>query len=194
MKQHLLKKVKCLNELIQPLLCLLCSVSLDASEEIHQCHDFIEARDKAKAFSGVTHSLTNLEPVPAKILGSSKLKAGQIVGIRSSQGLIRTDYDPVKGPHFNAKSGEKKAAFCYPGSEQSHLSVVGEMNYGLKPTYSLGTSLSTQSVLKGKIALRRLDSIGNISGFSQTHFSGKGSIKAYPTAGFSSYQQSQYKK
>lgn len=194
MNQYIFKKIECLKWLIQPLLFLLCGVSLEASEEIHQCRDFAEARDKAKAFSNLTSSSTNLETVPAKILGSSKLQAGQIVGIKSTQGLIRTDYDPVKGPHFNAKSGGKKAAFCYPGNEQSHLSAVGNLTYGLKTTYGLGTHRSTQSTLQGKTVLSRLQSMENINVFSRPSTSGQGSTRVYPTAGFASYQRANHKK
>ena len=194
MKQHPLKKVECLTWSIQLLLILLCSVSLEASEEIYQCRDFTEAKNKTRAFSGLTHPSTSLETVPGKILGSSKLQAGQIVGVKSSHGLIRTDYDPDKGPHFNATNAGKKAAFCYPGNEQSHLAAVGHLNYGLKPTYGLGAHHSTQSTLQGKTVLNRLQNMGDIQGFSQTHMGGKGSTKAYPTAGFASYQQAHHKK
>jgi hypothetical protein len=63
----------------------------------------------------------------------SNLPANQVIGIKSNfQQLLRTDFDPEKGPHFNVINADgRKIAFLYNGSEYSHLSIVGRLTYGI---------------------------------------------------------------
>jgi hypothetical protein len=58
-------------------------------------------------------------------IGRLGVLAGAEVGTSASQSpfwRIRLDYDPAKGPHFNAEFGRgpsrSKAAFCFPGTEE----------------------------------------------------------------------------
>ncbi len=59
-------------------------------------------------------------------IGRLGVFTGNEVGVRSSEKpfwRLRLDYDPAKGPHFNAEFGEnvsrKKAAFAFPGTEET---------------------------------------------------------------------------
>jgi hypothetical protein len=54
----------------------------------------------------------------------SSILLGREVGVSASDGpywRLRLDYDPDKGPHFNAEFGKgaarEKAAFTFPGTE-----------------------------------------------------------------------------
>src|SRR4051812_30558923 len=57
-------------------------------------------------------------------IGRLGVMAGHEVGVSATEKpywRLRLDYDPVKGPHFNAESGEgakrQKKAFSFPGNE-----------------------------------------------------------------------------
>ena len=46
---------------------------------------------------------------------------------------LRLDYDPIKGPHFNAETGKgairEKRAFCFPGTED----LIKKLASGRRP-------------------------------------------------------------
>ena len=57
-------------------------------------------------------------------IGRLGILAGHEVGVSATEKpywRLRLDYDPIKGPHFNAEFGEgptrKKCAFAFPGTE-----------------------------------------------------------------------------
>ena len=57
-------------------------------------------------------------------IGRLGILAGHEVGVSATEKpywRLRLDYDPVKGPHFNAETGEgvtrKKCAFSFSGNE-----------------------------------------------------------------------------
>lgn len=58
-------------------------------------------------------------------IGRLGVMKGSEVGVQSSRGehwQLRLDYDPVKGPHYNAefskKGSREKEAFAFPGGVQ----------------------------------------------------------------------------
>ena len=64
-------------------------------------------------------------------IGRLGLLTGHEVGVRAAEKpfwRLRLDYDPQKGPHFNAEYGEgmsrEKAAFSFPGSKDTILRLA----------------------------------------------------------------------
>lgn len=98
-------------------------------EEITRCDSYEQARNKAlewmEAQGGAIGAYYQVE------IGRLGLATGLEVGVSSTidpYRRIRLDYDPVKGPHFNAEvgkgAGRMKHAFTFPGDEEtiaSHL-------------------------------------------------------------------------
>lgn len=65
-------------------------------------------------------------------IGRLGVLAGHEVGVRATEKpfwRLRLDYDPLKGPHFNAEYGENaaraKAAFTFPGTEDVVRRLAG---------------------------------------------------------------------
>lgn len=98
-------------------------------EQVTHCTSYEEARNEAlrwmETWGGPIGAYFEVE------IGRLGLAEGYEVGVSSSiepYRRIRLDYDPVKGPHFNAEVGKggsrMKHAFTFPGDEStiaSHL-------------------------------------------------------------------------
>lgn len=95
-------------------------------EQITDCQTYEEARNKALAWieanGGALGAYYKIE------LGRLGTGAGFEVGVSSTVDpfrRLRLDYDPVKGPHFNAEVGKGgsriKHAFKFPGTEETAL-------------------------------------------------------------------------
>ena len=98
-------------------------------EEVTHCTSYEEARNKAlhwmEFHGGPIGAYFEVE------IGRLGLAEGHEVGVSSSVDpyrRIRLDYDPVKGPHFNAEVGKgasrMKHAFAFPGTEESMKSYL----------------------------------------------------------------------
>ena len=98
-------------------------------EEIMNCRSYEDARNRAIAW---LESLGG--PIGAHYeveIGRLGLATGLEVGVSSTidpYRRLRIDYDPAKGPHFNAEvfkgSGRKKHAFTFPGDEQTIATLL----------------------------------------------------------------------
>ncbi|APR85919.1 Hypothetical protein A7982_11268 [Minicystis rosea] len=98
-------------------------------EQVTHCDSYEDARNQALAWmetwGGPIGAYYEVE------IGRLGLATGLEVGVRSTIDpfrRIRLDFDPVKGPHFNAEVGKggsrMKHAFTFPGTEDtiaSHL-------------------------------------------------------------------------
>jgi len=69
-------------------------------------------------------------------LGRLGILAGHEVGVSAAEKpywRLRLDYEPDKGPHFNAElgqgAGREKAAFAFPGTEQ----LIQKLALGRRP-------------------------------------------------------------
>ena len=94
-------------------------------EQVHLYHSIERARNAAIAWlesRGVVfgpHRKIEIGRLDSSIL------LGREVGVSATEGpywRLRLDYDPRKGPHFNAEygkgDGREKAAFTFPGTEE----------------------------------------------------------------------------
>jgi len=100
------------------------------------CRSFGEAKNAALKEVSLGRKDEDWSILIGKSGGSNRLRnlpASQVIGIKSNlQQLLRTDFDPEKGPHFNVINADgHKVAFLYNGSEYSHLSIVGRLTYGI---------------------------------------------------------------
>lgn len=93
-------------------------------EPIERCDSIEQARNAAISWLeslGVIfgpHRKIEIGRLPKSVL------VGHEVGVSATEKpywRLRLDYDPIKGPHFNAEVGEgatqKKRAFSFPGDE-----------------------------------------------------------------------------
>ncbi len=94
------------------------------AEETTRCVSYEEARNKALAWMEAWGG-----PIGAYygvVTGRLGAGTGMEVGVESTidpYRRLRLDFDPVKGPHFNAEVGKgasrMKHAFCFPGDEST---------------------------------------------------------------------------
>lgn len=98
-------------------------------ELVTNCHSYEDARNRALAWmesiGGPIGAHYDVE------IGRLGLAQGLEVGVSSTidpYRRIRLDYDPVKGPHFNAEVykgvGRMKHAFTFPGDEDTIASYL----------------------------------------------------------------------
>lgn len=102
-------------------------------ELVTHCHSYEDARNRALAW--MESQGGSLGPYYQVEIGRLGLATGLEVGVSSTADpyrRIRLDFDPVKGPHFNAEvgkgAGRLKHAFTFPGDEAtiaSHLRSRG---------------------------------------------------------------------
>lgn len=98
-------------------------------EEVTHCESYEDARNKAlgwmETWGGPIGGQYQVE------IGRLGLAEGLEVGVSSTidpYRRIRLDFDPVKGPHFNAEVGKgskrMKHAFTFPGDESTMASYL----------------------------------------------------------------------
>lgn len=98
-------------------------------ELVTRCDSYEDARNQALAWmESIGGPIGHYYEIEIGRLG---LAAGHEVGVSSSidpYRRIRLDYDPLKGPHFNAEVykgvGRMKHAFTFPGDEQTIASYL----------------------------------------------------------------------
>lgn len=80
-----------------------------------------------RALSWLEERGGEFSPNHQPILGKLGVGKGKIVGVESTKGAlwsIRIDFDPTKGPHYNASFGkgatELKIAFTFPAAHNVH--------------------------------------------------------------------------
>ena len=95
-------------------------------EQVTHCETYEEARNKSLAW---------METWGGPLGAHYKIELGRLgtgqgfeVGVSSTidpYRRLRLDFDPVKGPHFNAEvgkgGGRSKHAFTFPGTEETAL-------------------------------------------------------------------------
>jgi len=134
------------------------------AEIIIYCASFEEARDAAvkelelKARGDVWSIMVGKSGGNNKL---SSLPPNQAIGIKSqSQQVLRTDFDPEKGPHFNViNSDGRKMAFLYNGTEYAHRAVVGRLTYGTDIAKQRYSDTRALEELKADDILQRLQSM-----------------------------------
>src|SRR5262245_33158152 len=95
-------------------------------EEEIACASYDEALNRAIAWMDSNGG--PIGPYYNIVLGRLGAGTDMEVGVSSTVDpfrRIRLDFDPVKGPHFNVEAGKgagrRKAAFCFPGDEETIL-------------------------------------------------------------------------
>jgi hypothetical protein len=93
-------------------------------EQVTHCDSYEDARNKAIAWMETWGG--PIGPYYEVEIGRLGLAVGHEVGVSATVDpyrRIRLDFDPVKGPHFNAEvgkgAGRMKHAFTFPGDEQT---------------------------------------------------------------------------
>jgi hypothetical protein len=91
-------------------------------EPIQRCTSIELARNAA--ITWLESRGVNFGPHRKVEIGRLGVLAGHEVGVSATEKpfwRLRLDYDPIKGPHFNAEIGEganrEKRAFSFPGNE-----------------------------------------------------------------------------
>ena len=92
-------------------------------EAIHHFATIEQARNKA--IEWLQARAVSFGPRRKVVIGRLGVMADSEVGVsadREPYWRLRLDYDPVKGPHFNAEFGKgssrEKAAFCFHGTQK----------------------------------------------------------------------------